>query len=75
MYGTYNQSFPLLPIVTTPKEFRNLGHVVIAQGCECPDLLGREVLEKLSRDKQIPQEKPRKEVRIRWTGVNRRVVI
>ena len=39
---------------------------LIGQGYECRDLIGREVLEKLSRDKQIPQENPRKEVRIRW---------
>ena len=32
---------------------------------------GREVLEKLSRDEQIPQETSRNKVRIRWiTGVN-----
>ena len=41
-------------------EFGRVCRYLIGQGCKCRDLIGREVLEKLSRDKQIPQENPRK---------------
>ena len=45
--------------------------VLIGEGCKCRDMIGREFLEQLSRDEQIPQETPRNAVRIRRiTGVN-----